>query len=100
MKMDDISLLELWELSDVIACISNVHFEKVLPMETIGHPNAETFPQELPQKFPTMGQGYNGNLVCLLVANKHLSFDAIFLQSLHEASARNGSASYSLRCVD
>ena len=51
MQMDDVCLGEFGERQDICSGIGNIYFEKVVLLETVGFPDDDAFPNELPD-FP------------------------------------------------
>ena len=49
MQMNDVGLLELRELCYIVASIGNIYLKEVLSMESVSHPDVETFPKEYPK---------------------------------------------------
>ena len=84
MQMDDICFLKLRQTSDIGARIGYRHLEEVLATEEIIKPDDQSLGQEMPLFQHVPAQSDDRRRFCLLVANKHLCFDAVVVQRDHQ----------------
>ena len=99
-QVDDVRLLEFRQLRDVDARVGDVHLEQVVPLEAVGFPDDEAFPDEAPHVEPRGGQLHDIRGVGLPVAHEHLYLYAAVLQCFHQATCRNRRTARLFRGVD
>ena len=56
MEMDDVRLLELGQCGDVRTRVGYIYGKDVVLFETVGFPDDNTFPHELPDHAPVLVQ--------------------------------------------
>ena len=91
MQVNHIGLLEFGQRGDVNPRIGYVYGKQIVLLEVVGVPYHDAFPDELPHHAPIVLQGHYGNLIRLLVSDQQLSFYAVILQGIHQATGRYGS---------
>ena len=80
MQVNDVCLPKFRKRGNVRSCVGNVYIEQMIPLETVGAPDNDAFPHELPYLQPAALQTHNADLVRLLVAHQHFGFNTIILE--------------------
>ena len=85
--MDDVSLLELRQGSDVVSRIGDIECKEILPGKMKAAEDAPALPQEIPLHPERAWQTYHGNIIGHLVAHQHLSLNTIVVKGIHQRLA-------------
>ena len=99
-QMNHVGLLKFGQARHVGTRVGNVHRPQVGFLTSVVEENNQSLPNEFQREQQATLDGSHTDLIRLAVTHQHLCIRAIFLQGFHQSVGCNGSASYTLGCID